>query len=183
VIPCAKTNLKDVFMQYPIKYDYPAPTSSRTMLSFACMGLGAIGLWFNLPSFVMSVFSDNVGQVTLSICLLVFGAGIWWSIQNPQTIVLTDTHLHLPKTMFGGPARDVPYDDIVGVSLRLLQTGRGRVGTIFTFGRSFHFSTYMMGHAAFFDLVDQIHAHADLGPPPIGTLGGLFREGKETLAR
>lgn len=169
-----------VAQHYPITYAYPARTLTRITIGAVSAGLGGIGVLLNLLPMIQSIFQSNVGPFVVALALLVYGAGILWGIKHPQEIALTQTELHLPKTVIGGPARAIPYEDVIGVSLILHKWGRTAI--IYTVGHKFSFNTHMVGHAKFFDLIDQLHAHANLGPPPVGTIGGLFRAGREAFS-
>lgn len=160
-------------LQYPIAYAYPAKTFTLIFVSCACTGLGLIGVLANLASVFLPDAELQLGPLAVSFCLLAYGSDLIRRMANPDRIELTETELHLPKTIIGGPARAVPYEEIRGVSLYLNKVHR--TATIFTQGRKFTFSTHVVGFEKFFELIEEIHEHANLGPPPIGTLRGVYR--------
>lgn len=159
-------------MTHPITYDFPARTFSRVALATICLLLGGVGTLYNLFN---NPF-NNIGGSVIGLAMLVYGAGLIWGMMHPQQISLTRSELLLPKTIVSGNAKAIPYEDILGVSLILHKWGRTCI--IHSVNHKFATNTHVMGHKAMFDMIDQIHAHAShLGPPPVGTLGGLFRAG------
>jgi len=160
-------------MTYPITYDYPAKTFARIVLMGTLTTLGAVAVIYNILSNPL----DNVGGTVLSLAMMTFGSGMLWGMMRPQQIRLSETMLHLPKTILSGNGKDILYEDIIGVSLVLHQWGQSAI--IMSVNHKMSVTTHFIGRRNFYDLIDQIHAHAPhLGPPPMGTLRGVFNAGR-----